>query len=534
MSYQGASVPIPLGSVGLRTDDPMTSLPPNALIKANNVSFHSGRIEKSFGTSKLNATALPSSVVAVTDWWPTPALQRTIAVCGNGKVFRDTGAGTFNSNTAIRDFATTLTTDTHFCVGGQEAATNNKKLFIFTGAAQVHRITGDGTATAAIGTPNTDWSASGYPTFGVPYQNRIATFGSANNRHTVYFSLTSDHEDYNTTPLTFPVFPGEGDGIIAGYVYLGLLFLFKKPFGVYIIDGRDPASANWTVSKFSDALGIQSPHAVIDALSDLIVANSFGSYTSFQSSQKFGDFVSGDILASNHLEDYIRGIFNRAGFPYTQALYYGEKKQIFFTAQSASADLRNRMIVMDLSRDQLRIAIDTKEEPNCLALRRDSSAILKPMYGDKNGYVWLMDQASYIRGTSPYMGEFQTAYTDFGFADQSMAGKNKLFEFLEVQYVATGNNNFYCDVFVDGRKRITLTFPQRAGVNLGTFLLGSDSLAGEPASARNRKQLKSCTGNKISFRFYNGNYGEGFKIERMVCEFRPSGEQVYASQTTSG
>ena len=534
MAYQGHSVPIHLGALGLRTDDPMTALPPNALIKANNVSFHSGRIEKDAGSSKLNATALPTGVVAVTDWWPTPSLQRTIAVCSSGKVYRDTGAGTFNSNTAIRDFAATLTPDVHMCVGGQEAATNNKKLFIFTGSAQIHRITGDGAATAAISTPNVDWAASGYPTFGLMYQQKMCAFGSGNNRHTIYFSLSGDHEDYNTTPLTFPIFPGEGDGIVAGFVHLGLLFLFKKPFGVYVFDGRDPLSANWTVSKYSDSFGIQSPHAVIAALSDLIIANSFGSYTSLQSSQRFGSFEAGDILANNHLDDYIRGLFNRAGFSLTQSVYYAEKKKILFSAQSSSADTRDRMIVMDMSREQLRISIDTKEQPNCLALKRDGNGILKPMYGDKNGFVWLMDQASYNRAGLPYLGEFQTAYTDFSFADPALSGKNKIFEFLDVQYVSTGTNSFYCDVYVDGKFRHTLTFNQRYGVNLGTFLLGTDSLAGTPVSARNRKRMLSCTGNKISFRFYNGNSGEAFKIERIVCEFRPSGEEVYSAQTTSG
>lgn len=189
------------------------------------------------------------------------------------------------------------------------------------------------------------------------------------------------------------------------------------------------------------------------------------------------------------------------------------------------------MLVLDVARQQLRPSIDTKERPNCLSLRRDTEKILRPMYGDKDGYVWLMDQPTYNRNGEPYTGEFQTAYTDFSFASGELGSKNKLFDFIEVNYVATGNNEFYCDVFVDDSFRQTLTFRQFYGYELDLFVLDVDSLAGDPSGARNRKPLKSCTGNRISFKFYNNNYNEAFKIERIIVSFRVSAEQVYANQT---
>lgn len=537
MAYSGSTISIPLGQLGLRTDDPMTSLPPNALIKANNVSLYAGKIEKARGTTKYNSTALPSDVVAVYDWHPTSALQRLIAATDDGKIYRDTGSGTFNSNTAITDLATPITTDTHMVSGGAEQAGNNKKLFIFTGAAQVQVLDGDGASTSNISAPSADWAAGNYPKFGIIYGGstgaggRLCAMNSAADRHRLYFSTPDDHEDFVTgSPPTVSVFPGEGDGIIAAAVYRGLLFIFKAPFGVYILDGRDSDSANWTLSKYSDSFGIQSPHSILQVLTDLIAANSFGSYTSLQASDSFGDFEAGDILSNNLVEDYIRSIFNSAGLPYSQCVYYPEKKQAFFTGQSSSADLRNQMVIFDVGRQELRIYLDTKERPNCLGIRQDSQKILRPMYGDKDGYVWLMDQNTYNRGGSPYIGEFQTAYTDLSFASSELAGKNKLFDFLEVNYIATGNNNFYCDVFVDGDFRQTLIFDQVLGAALDSFELDVDRLAADQAGHRNRKQLRSCTGNRISFRFYNNGFNEAFKIERINVGFRLSAEQMYSSQ----
>lgn len=677
MAYSGTSIPIPLGEVGLRTDAPSTSLPPNALIKANNVSMYSGKIEKSKGTTVYNPAALTDSVVAIFDWWPDSDNQRVIALTEDGKIWRDNGDRTFNGTTPIEDLATAISTDTHMVAGGQEESGAEKKLFILTGAAQVQIIEGDAAATRDINLPSPDWDTSDFPTFAIPYQGRMCMMGSTADPHRIYFSSVDDHEnfvgtnfpnnrwelwamrgggdidltgtiqagsdvnifttlsgegflaqgqlkfneftlnitqaftgspvftyeywngtvftaltvttpaDFSVTGLTtvsfnppanwvvgdgteggnnnyysirvlastapatvvkanqltvtnstfsvsqptFAIFPGEGDGILCAAVYRGLMFIFKRPFGVYVLDGRDPLSSNWQVSKYADSFGVESPHSVLQVLTDLIAANSSGSYTSLQASNAFGDFVAGDILANNLIENYIRSIFNNGGLQKSQCVYYPEKKVAYFTGQSSSADVRNQMLCMDVGRNVLRPSIDTKEKPNCISLRRDSGNVQRPFYGDENGFIWLMDQETYNKGGQPYLGEFQTAYTDFSFASPEMGGKNKIFDFLEVNYLATGNNDFFCDVFVDGSMRQTLSFTQKYGAVLDSFILDVDRLAGDPDGSRNRKPLKSCTGNKISFRFYNNLFNEAFKIERIIVSFRLSAEQVYASQT---
>lgn len=683
MAYQGFSVPIPLGQAGIVTDDAASALPLNALQKANNVSVFGGAIEKSLGTSKVNATALDSgsAVVSVFDWFPTSALQRLIALTASGKLYRDTGDGTFTTGTAIKTGLGTLTPSSHMVEGGSESAGRNKKLFIFPdGQSQVQVISGDASTTTAIALPSADWATGNYPTYGIQYQNRMMLFGSAADRHRVYASTVSDHENfvgpnfgnsrwelwariaatpnvdktaaiqagtastiftttnndgylvygvnpfnkvtltistaasggspvytyeywngsawtaftptalpnyaatgstfftftspsdwaagdgtevagntayyairvlattassstgvsvtsvtvtntnYDSAPPTFPVFPGEGEGLMCAAVYRGLLFVFKKPYGVYIIDGRDPDTANWRVSRFSDSFGVASPHAIAQALGDLVAANSIGSYTSLQASEQFGDFEAGDILQNARVENYVRSQLNFAGLPYSHSLYWPEKKLLMFTGQSTSTDLRDRMLLIDLGKQSPRILLDNKERPNCLALRKNSNGIQRPMYGAADGFVYLMEQSSYSRASSAYLGEFQTVYSDFGQVDQSLASKNKIFDFVEVGYVPTGNNNFYIDVYVDGDFRQTLTFNQYFGIGLDAFELDSDSLAGDPQASANRKPLKSCTGKKISFRVYNNNNNEAFKVDRLIVSFRVSGEQVYAAQ----
>lgn len=678
MGYGGSSVPIVLGPLGLITDDPLSALPLNALSKANNVAFQNGRLSKMLGSTKYNATTLGSVIVALVDWFPTSILQRLIALTADGKMWRDIGDGTFSSTTAIKTGLGALTTDSHFVTGGQEYAGRNRKLFAFTGTSQIQVLSADSATPTAIRFPSADWASSNYPNFGIQYQNRLMVLNTVGNKHQVYASTLSDHENFvgqnfgntqfelwrrvaatpnvdatatiqagtavnmftttnndgyivygvaqfnkftltisqvqtgspvytyeywngtawtalvltttpdytaigstsaqfaipvawvvgdgtegggnnsyyairvlattaptvivkatnilviNTlfdlAPATFAVFPGEGDGLLSAYVYRGLLFLFKKPFGAYVIDGTDPDTQNWTITRYSDAFGVASPHSILQILGDLVAGNSNGSITSLQASQKFGDFEAGDVLQNAKVEEYIRSQIDFTGLPFSQAIYYPEKKIAMFTGQSSTTLLRDRILAIDVARDNPRIYLINKDQPNCLTLRKDLQGISRPIYGDVNGFVYLMDQPTYSVDGNSYLGEFQTAYIDFSQVDPTLAGKNKIFDFLEVNYVPTGNNNFYVDVYIDGEFRQTVSFTQTLGVALDTFILDVNELAGDPSGNRNRKPLSSCTGSKISFRFYNNSPNEAFQIERLVVSFRLSDEKVYSSQ----
>ena len=679
MGYTGISVPIALGQSGLITDEPVSSLPLNALSKAFNISFDNGRISKMRGTLKYNSTALGASIVCVFDWWPDSSNQRVIAITADGKMWRDNGDRTFTSVTPIKTGMGVPSTDSTMISGGQESSGRSRKLFALTGTAQIQVLTGDSSVPANIAFPAADWATGNYPSFAIQYQNRLFVLNTPADRHRVYASTLSDHENFvgqifgnasfelwqriaatpnislttsiqaganvniftttandgfivygagkfdkltfsivtpvaagptytyeywngsawtalttavlpdftavaitfltftipanwavgdgtetggnnlyyavrvlatgaapanavvinslivtNTTadasPQTFSIFPGEGDGLISAYVYRGLLFLFKKPFGVYIIDGRDPDQANWTISKYSDAFGVSSPHAITQILGDLVAGNSMGSLTSLAASQSFGDFDAGDVLQNARVEEYIRNEINFVGVPYSQAIYYPEKKIAMFTGQSSTNLIRDRIIAIDVAREKPRVYLISKDEPNCLSLRKDSEGISRPMYGAANGFVYLMDQSTYNVDSVPYLGEIQTAYIDFGQVNQEFAGKNKIFDFLEVNYISIGNNIFYVDVFIDGEFRQQLTFTQTFGVALDSFTLDVDTLAGDPAGGRDRRPLKSCTGNKISFRIYNNSLDESFQIERLIVGFRLSAEQVYANQ----
>lgn len=522
MGYVGATFPIPLGGLGLMTDAPMNTIPPNAAIRANNVSLYASRVEKSKGSSRYNTQVLDGSVCAVHDYWPTPSLQRLIAVTSAGKVYRDTGDGTFTLGVPIGTGLGALTSDTCIVEGGNEAAGSSKKLFIFTGTSQVKKITGDGTAIASIATPAADWAAN-YPTFGLIHNNRLWAFGNGNGRHFIYGSTTTDHENFTGAgSLVFSVFPGKSDGIVSALVYRGVMYLFKRPGGIYVLDDSSPDTVDWRIVEYSEAFGISSPHGVVQALSDIIAANNTGSLTSLSASEKFGDLESADVLAGAKVEEYIRANSNKAGIPYTHALYYPEKKLMYFTYRNVGTTTNNRMMVIDANSQQLKMTIETKDNPVCLGLRKDTSGISRPMYGSLDGYVFLMDQSNYgVNGTA-YLGEYQTPHMDFSQQDPKNAEKTKLYDFLSVTYVATGTWNFFIDVYIDSVFSETLMLSQAVGAALGSFVLDVDTLSGEDTKTI-RLPLHGA-GNRISFRIYNNQLNQNFKVEQLLVSYRPGKE----------
>jgi hypothetical protein len=641
MGYTGTTAPIPMGEAGLFTDAPQSVIPVNAAIVANNVTLYNGKLLKSPGSTRYNASqALSSEIVALFDWWPTASTQRLIAATSDGHVYRDTGDATFSSGTALGVVETqkivfssipdsgsvtfsfnsvstavglsvtsattaafmqtnlrtipalancevsgtmaagflvvmygtvgnqpmlttsantlltgatpvtftftevaqggaslgTLTPDTHFCSGGAEVSGNSRKLFMFSSTAQVKVIQADGTALRDMLHPAADW-ASNFPTFGVIYQGRMVCFGNANDRHRLYISKFNDHEDFTTTATdgtgaaSFSIFSGEGDGIVSAIVYKGALLLFKQPFGIYIFqwnggDLGDPT--NFSIDRFSDSFGIASPHATQIALDDLMSGDNSMSVKSLKATNAFGALEAGDYFALAKVRDHIRQNLDGSGLSHMHSLYYPEKEILYFTGRASTTSThQDRLIQINLSGQTPRISVETKDQPTCLALRRDSNKIQRPIYGAADGYVYLMDQTTRNVANTAYVGEFQTPFSDLSYLDGSLADKTKLFDFLQVTFTATGNWSFYVDVYIDGAFKETVQFRQGSLATLDSFTLDVSRLANLlPQQIRNPLH---CSGKTISLRIYNGNLNETFNVERLVLGFRVGGESNRSS-----
>ena len=215
MGFRGFIAEIPIGIDGMIGSPAHPTVPPTRLIDCDNIEYGTGVLRKEGGAAKYNAVAITGApgVLGGSDWWPSAGTQRMIVLTDAGDLLKDSGAGTFATTLAA---GLTNPDDVPiFIEGGNEVAANNRKLFIFTGNNQVQVLAGDAAVTAAISAPPPDWTLPNFPLTGCLHVGRLWGAGNPNDPHRVYASLNSNHEDFTTTPLSFSIFPGEGEGIAA-------------------------------------------------------------------------------------------------------------------------------------------------------------------------------------------------------------------------------------------------------------------------------------------------------------------------------
>lgn len=523
MAYIGNTATIPLGQMGLLTDLPSGEIPKGALIKANNISLETGLIEKARGDAKYNTQVLPAGIVALHDYWPETQTQRLFAACTDGKIYRDIGDRLFSSATAIATGLGTLTPRSMFIEGGQEVSLAEKKLFFFSaGQNQVKVLEGDGVAFADIDSPATDWTTPNFPTFGFVHRNRLWAF----MKQRAYASATDDHEDFaGGTVLTQNIFPGEGGNLIGGHVFKGRAFVFKEGGFVYYLEDSDPDSDNWVWLKLSSNFGLASPHGIFESVNDMIALNETGTPTSYSAVEALGDIESADVFRMLSIENFLRENLSLSGLDVLHTLYYEAKKIAYITARTSYRTTNNNMIVIDFNRQQPRVVLWPKNQADCLALRRDIYRVLRPMYGSADGYVYLMDQEDRLVGSDSFTGEFKTSHYDFRDLGANVAHKNKLFDFLAVEFKPTGAWDIAIDVYIDGSFSETINYSMDVRDDgLGTFTLGSDDLGREETQTI-QKPLHG-SGRRISFHVRGTGSNQNFALASFTVGFRMSAEQA--------
>lgn len=525
--YQGYTTQIPLGNLGVMTDMAPSEIPPTALIRAFDIDFGPGYLQKAPGTIRYNLTQLPNPIISLIDYWPNLHTQRLFAATSDGSIFRDIGDRTFSLGTAIKTGLGPLNVISQFVVGGAEIPGNSRRLFFFPGTAQLQVLQGDEATFAAVAEPATDWTSPNFPKLGVIHRNRLWAFVGNN----YYASKTDNHENFtDTSALTGTVGPGDGGDILGVYVYKGKMIIFKEGDIVYYLNDASSDTADWYFTKLGEGFGVSSAHSAIQVLDDLLVGNNTGSVTSYQAVQAFGDIQSGDIFRAAKVNQFFRDNLSLSGFAYSQALWYPEKHIAFFTGRTKGGVANNALIALDLQNPNTpRYCIYRKDAADCLGLRRDIYNIKRPMYGAADGYVYLMDREDRSVGLMgsgvAYTGEFKTPHLDFRHLDPSLAHKNKNFDFLGVTFQEEGNHNLSVDVFLDGKFSQTITYTMTIDTNYcGAFVLGTSKLGSE--DEKTRWQPIAGQAKRISFRCYNSGNNENFKVSQLVVGFNISGEDA--------
>jgi len=225
------------------------------------------------------------------------------------------------------------------------------------------------------------------------------------------------------------------------------------------------------------------------------------------------------------IEEYFRNNTSLAGLDVMHSIYYEAKKQAFFTYRTMYQTTNNTLLHIDFNRQNPRASFWPKDQADCLGLRKDVNKIQRPMYGSSDGYVYLMDREDRLVGGSAYNGEFKISHVDFRDLDARIAAKNKLYDFLEVEFLPMGSWNLSVDVYIDGNFSETIEFLMDVRDDgLDSFTLDTDPLGREETQTI-RKPLHG-SGRRISFHCRQAGANQNFGLASLTIGFRASAEQA--------
>jgi len=513
-AYTGYIIPLPLGQGGLVGTKDQQQIAPDKLIIARNLSYEGGALRKEGGAAKYNSTVITGapSVLGGWDWWPSDGVQRAVVALSDGTLKKDAGTGAFA--TTLKSGLTMSSVVPVFVEAGKEAAANNRKLFIFTGKNAVQTLSGDGATTIDITTPAADWSGSNQPSFGLNHEQRLWGGGNLNDPHRIYYSTTADHENMTGAGSgSISVYPGEGERLVGALSFKGLIVLWKFPRGIYIVDTTDPTISNWKVRRLSRSVGGVSPLGAAEVDNDVIFVDGALNFHLLSAVQEFGDAAASNLSKKLDIYSFIQDNFNQAQAAFARSVYYAAKRELHFAVAGLGSTVNNTRFVLDFNQSEglLRFRYSDRDTCESLWIRKDTNNVERLTSGDNAGFVWNMDKTAKDKDGNGYSGAWQTAYVSGDWIDPILATVRKIGQFLEIVVAPTGNWNLDVDIFWDGSLVQTVTYNMGvSGSALGSFVLGTDKLAGDQILSRKRRIVGS--GRRLSIAGRNSGAGEDFSV----------------------
>lgn len=522
--YEGQIATIGIGSYGLLTDESPVVIPAGKMLRLKNITLTNRVLEKDYGSKKWNSSALAGGIMGFIDWWPDAATQRVVALCKDGKLYKFRyyySSAEITAATSTEPSSLITVPYANFLSAGGEQSGSSKKLFLFTGKYPVQVLAADGTTRTNLLNPPSDWSGSNQPIFGLIYRSRVWAFGNENDPHRVYVSLATNHEDFTTALFQFQIYPGVSERLISAFIYKERLFFLKFPTGLFILDDTNEDTAFWKILPVNLDVGGASPMSIMAMLDDIYFANNYGGVTSLKSSAVLAGFEMADIFYQMAIEKMIATLLSQFGGNERHCLNYQAGKTLYITYRSAGGIRNDRLVQVNITREGPEASLIEKDQPNCLALIKDSFSVGRPFYGSEDGFIYEMGRMDRNVDSAAYRGEFFSHHMDFSQGNLNQAEMMKSFEFLEFVYIPTGNWNFNYEVHIDGQVQSTGTFKlDDYGTKSELDTMALDTAMTSSDCPMSKRFKIGGQGRRIAIRGYNETANQNFKIVRINIYFK--------------
>lgn len=465
MAYAGSQKVIKLGLYGLVSDLSQDNLPPNSLVRCENVQFMNGIVERAdeitewmyacpdFSTPQF----INEKPIAVKRYFPHPRIERQIVVTDKGRVYKYLTPFTRIEVTPTGVSPTILSIDSMpvIVTGGDESDGTSKKVFIFTGNSPIQVIEGDGTTRRNLTTPSPDWTTS-YPSFGLIFRNSLVAFGNRSAPHMQYFSSPDDQENFTPSDpgvLVQNIFPGENESLLSAFVFKGKLFSFKRPYGVYQLVDDDVDSTNWYYQRTSSTFGIASALSFFEATDDIYIFSNDGSLVSMTAAFRLGNVYNADLLSALKNSRTFSGIIRKQFLYNSFASYLPNKKiaVVAFPSFKSKDGYCDSAIYIDFNQDTPRVSWHRYNGYEITAADK-----YKDAYGDDRFLFTKLNfnGSAYSNSVMATYYPHYTASTPFRIQTPNMTldtEANKLFDAFELMFESTSAYPLAVDVYIDNK-----------------------------------------------------------------------------------
>ena len=461
---------------------------------------------------------------AALDYFPSNAVQRTIAAFADGTIRKDDGSGA--SWVTLVSGLTTSGAVPMFVNCGEEAAGNNRKVAYCDGVNSVRILAADGAAMTVLATPPADWSGTNQPrTLVLDRHGYLWGGGNANGPHQMHRSLATNHENFTGTVFNMLLGPDlEEQYIAASIAYKTGVLVWKYPVGVYFIDTSDATPANWRAVKVGRA-GASGPGNIVVAEDDVIWPAPDGSWHALSATAATGSVKASDF-ASRKLGAFSRDQINLNQLSTAQLIYYSHKQELMLACHASGQSAKNRRLHLDInarpgSTTQPQAAPVVGErwhwgdrDRNEALFLRQKSGIQIPAMLDASGQLWELDRPNRNADSAGYTFEWFIADSDFAQLVKGWQGRKKNGRFLQIEHASTGSATHTVEVFRDGDLKQTITFAL-AGGSAALPLALSATLGADTMQVTARRKLKGQA-HRWALRGYSTVANEDVSIAKLL------------------
>jgi len=566
--YAGQQAQLPVAQGGLLTDLSPNQIPATNLIDCENVVISNGVIQKAPAANAYikrfrynntdyghildvdsdNPISTPAKIVGIYDWWPNDGSQYLVIVTANGRVYRYEDPYTYievvpSTDTDSEGFTAPerlQVLNRAFFIGcgrefiGSGGTPSPRKLLILTGGSQI-QVLEDGFDTRRnIKKPAADWNGTtgktSYPFAGIQSFGRVFVFGNDNLPHFVYGSSNTvssgedGHEDFSITgtfnTALFNVYPGEGERLIASFEYKNKLHVVKYPRGLYQLQQPDiGVPTGWFFTKLNEDIGAASPFSVTTVQDDVLMVQHTRMVQSMSATLNLGGIEAANLYRALSIQTYILARTSSLGIGDQQAFWHEAGRSAYFVYRGINSLVNSYMVRFDFTDQAPKVTTYSHFQPNVLALKRNVALVDELMYGSNDGQVYVLETFNRFFNddiSTDYTGMFQTPHLDMG------SPKNKNFEFVEIEYIPTGNVTLKMDWLIEGQTQGTKDFKLGKGPQLDSMVLDVARLQGR-ATRKTRLKIYG-RGRSISLKFYNEDESN-FKIVGVTISYTVTGEK---------